>query len=241
MKLQLLAPLVLAPLVLTTGLVSTAHAATTYTVGGTQGYTIDAVTGSDSALMGVLTQNPNPPTFNGSWNIDTAAPSLAGSFIFAPYTVSVDFAATIGGRVDLDIPNRVLTISGGSYSYDAATRTLTATGIDFLESSPGAVCSDGGTYYCEAVPGPSTPSHGSLTLTFAADLLSFNGVANVYQKIEMLAEDLSAACVAEGGTNFCANNTLTFSGVAEVPVPAAAWLFGSAVLGLAGLKRRQAA
>ena len=33
---------------------------------------------------------------------------------------------------------------------------------------------------------------------------------------------------------------ISYSGVSSVPVPAAAWLFGSALLGLAGIKRRKA-
>ena len=236
MKFKLIASLVLAA-----GLASTVNAATTYTVGGTQSYSIDEVTGPGSALMGILTQNPSAPTFSGSWSINPVAPSLAGSFVFAPYSVHVDLSASVGGSVDLTIPARVLTLSGGSYSYDSATRTLSATGIDFLETSPGMACEDGGTSYCEAVPGPDSGSHGALMLTFAADMLSFTGVANVYQGVALLAMDHTGICYAEGGPNPCANNTLTFSGVAEVPVPAAAWLFGSGVLGLAGLKRRKAA
>ena len=34
-------------------------------------------------------------------------------------------------------------------------------------------------------------------------------------------------------------NLVAFSEVSEVPIPAAAWLFGSALIGLAGFKRRQ--
>jgi hypothetical protein len=232
-----------ASLLLAVGLVSASQAASTYTVHGTQSYSIDAITDpvESGGLGATLTQNPNPPTFSGSWNIDAAAPSLAGSFIFAPYTVLVDFSPAPFGQIDLNIPNRVLTLSGGSYSYDATTRTLSATGITFLGSSPGATCSDGGTFNCDAIPGTGASGHGSLTLTFAADLLSFNGVANVHQVVTMLVENPWAACRAEGGPNLCANNTLTFSGVAAVPVPAAAWLFGSAVLGLVGLKRSKAA
>jgi hypothetical protein len=47
-------------------------------------------------------------------------------------------------------------------------------------------------------------------------------------------------CTFEGDTcKGISNVEITFTDVSEVPVPAAAWLFGSALLGLAGLKRKQ--
>ena len=38
-----------------------------------------------------------------------------------------------------------------------------------------------------------------------------------------------------------ADANLYVAGINEVPLPAAAWLFGSALLGLAGLRRRKIA
>lgn len=223
---------------------TTAQAAT-FAVTGTQAYTIDAVTDSiaSGGLGAVLTQNPSPPTFSGSWTIDLMTGQLANGFNFDPYSISVDMSASGFGVVSVTVPDRQLQLVGGIYSYDVATRTIAITGGIFQESSPSVMCDDGGTGFCVAVPGPSSPSHGSLTLTFAADMQSFTGVAHVYQNIDLLAMDTTGICLAEGGMNPCANNVLTFSGATElaaVPVPAAAWLFGSAALGLAGLKRRKA-
>ncbi len=236
-----------AALALAMGLVSTAHAATTYTVHGTQGYSIDSVTDSvaSGGLGAILTQDPNPPAFSGLWSIDLNTGVFLHSFDFSSYSVSVDMTAASLGIVEVTIPHRVLAMTTGWYTPIFSVGTggpgFSITQGTFVETSVGLTCNDGGSGFCAAVPGPSTPSHGTLTLTLAADLLSFTGVARVYQNIDLLAQDTTGICIAEGGANPCANNTLTFSGVAEVPVPAAAWLFGSGVLGLAGLKRRKAA
>lgn len=231
------------PLVLAMSLVSTAQAAMTYTVQGTQNYSIDAVTDPMSAggLGAILTQNPNPPTFGGTWTIDLNTGQFIHSFDFAPYSVSVDMTDALLGVVEITVPNRVLKMTSGWYT-PTSTGGLPGFIINglFTETSPGTTCNDGGAGTCEAVPGASTPSHGSVTLTFATDLLSFTGVAKVYQNIDLLLQDNTGICLAEGGANPCAVNTLTFSGTA-VPVPAAAWLFGSGIVGLLGLKRRKVA
>lgn len=49
---------------------------------------------------------------------------------------------------------------------------------------------------------------------------------------EVLIDDITVATSS-------ATATIEFAGVSEVPVPAAAWLFGSAILGLATVKRRK--
>jgi hypothetical protein len=239
MKLRLLTALVVAA-----GLASTAHAATTYTVNGAQNLSLDLVDlpVEEGGLGGTLTQDPNPPVFNGSWSIDPTAPSLAGSFVFAPYTVTVDMMVSLGAFVAVSIPDRVLTINGGVFSYDAATRTLTGTSVNFSESSPGATCDEGG-ILCALLPDPGSPGHGDLQLVFGPDLLTFTGAASVYIAVDngFANPDPASTCRTEGGINICSTGILTFAGVAEVPVPAAAWLFGSAVLGLGTLKRRKAA
>jgi hypothetical protein len=58
----------------------------------------------------------------------------------------------------------------------------------------------------------------------------FSQLSNVVINGSMLTADFST-----GGAGL-SNITLTFS---EVPVPAAAWLFGSALIGLAGIKRKK--
>jgi hypothetical protein len=213
----------------------------TYTFGGTQAYDIDDVTGPGSALGGVLTQNPEPPSFTdgGSpWTIVpnahnlAGAPAVSGSFNLEPYSVTVDLTAAnpAFGQVDLTVPNRVLSFStlnavgGGTVAWvpnnpDPANPqggVLTITDLVFSESSPGQLCDDHGTAFCSAVPGNDPldpiPTTGTVTITFAADMLSYTGVAIANQLVKSLPYDDLETCRAVGGTNPCANNTMTFSG-----------------------------
>lgn len=236
-----------ASLMLAVGQVSAANSIGTYTVLGTQSYSIDVVADpiQSGGAGGVLTQNPNPPTFSGLWTIDLETGRFLHSFDFAPYSVSVDMTAADSGTVEVNVPHRSLVLTQAvayvpiySQGDDGPGFTLVQ-GL-FQETSPGITCNDGGSGVCASVPGPSTPSHGTLTLILAPDLLSFTGFAKVYQNIDLFAQDATGICIAEGGANPCANSTLTFSGTL-VPVPAAAWMFGTGVLGLAGLKRRRIA
>jgi hypothetical protein len=231
-----------ASLALAMGLASTAHAATTFRVQGTQSYSIDLATDSveSGGVGGILTQNPSPPTFSGLWTFSFDTGALLHSFDFAPYSIELDMSATGLGVIGMTVPNRVLKMTHGMYY--PGVNSFNLANVSFQETSPGILCDDGGTGLCGAalLPGPTAPSHGDFTMIFAPDMLSFTGVANVYQLIDPLSVDNTGRCLAEGGLNPCTNNVLTFSGTA-VPVPAAAWLFGSGIVGMIGLKRRKAA
>jgi len=69
---------------------------------------------------------------------------------------------------------------------------------------------------------------------------SFNGPtsANFYWLSNINLDDLDNSVVQLGTFTLSANNILSYQGVSEVPVPAAVWLFGSAVLGMLGFTRR---
>lgn len=198
---------------------------------GSQAYTIDGVTDpvSSGGLGAILTQVPEPVTFSDGgtpWTIlpnanDPGAPAaLAGKIVFAPYQALVDMTATGLGNVNLNVPSRQLEITGGTPVWDAGTRTLTVTGITFVETSPNVTCDDFGTGFCVSVPGPADATHGDITITFAPDMINYQGVANAYQGIAILAVDSTGICIAEGGANPCANNTLTFSGAISNGTPA---------------------
>lgn len=80
----------------------------------------------------------------------------------------------------------------------------------------------------------------SATYTFQADSKGRDGLAievRFYDSKsaptgEVLIDDITVATSS-------ATATIEFAGVSEVPVPAAVWLFGSAILGLATIKRRK--
>ena len=227
-------------------LAGSAHAAS-YDISGTQAYRLEGITDpvASGGLGATLISTPTPPTFTDggtAWVIDPNTLTLAGAFHFADYHVAIDIAS-LSAAIDVDYHNRILTLGQGSdysVSYDAAGRALTATGVVFIESSD-TTCSDNAAgAYCSFVPGLSVPTTGDLVITYDdATFTTFTGVAHTYQ---LALDNGSAPCIAQGGGNACADGALTFSGtsVSSVPVPAAAWLFGSSMLGLVGMSRRNA-
>lgn len=237
MKVKLLAALAVAM-----GLVSGAQAAA-YTVGGTQSVLIEELTAAAPGQpVGTLIATPDPVTFAGSWTVDLSAPSAAGTIGFVPYQLALDLTPLFsmpGMEATLNVASRTLAIGSTAASYDAATRTLTVTGIQVAENQSSQCSDSGGVMLCQMLQ-PEDVYHGDLTMVFAPDLQSFNAVAHLYQRVIVGADSSDMRCTIEGAMNSCFNTTLTFSGVVEVPVPAAAWLFGSSLLGLAGLQRRKA-
>ena len=95
-----------------------------------------------------------------------------------------------------------------------------------------------------ASPNAAWSSSGarSAAYTFSDNLSSIvalNNVTNLF--FRLVDADTSAAnggTVGSGGTDRVDNVTVTAS---PVPVPAAIWLLGSGLFGLAGLRRRQSA
>jgi hypothetical protein len=61
------------------------------------------------------------------------------------------------------------------------------------------------------------------------------------QHIGLITLKIFGQGVFEGGQHGRTTTDLYVAGINEVPLPAAAWLFGSALLGLAGLRRRKIA
>jgi len=196
--------------------------------------------------MTVVNNNPHPLPVSGAWNFvfnDNGTVDFTGVLEMnkleeysSRTRVTVAFFGSMEGTV---------TYAGASHSiegtgdWDAATRTLTyempSGGPD---SSLGSVYSetfsecvgDGksimGNTVCGTWEGTTPEWEGfSLELTFAEDLGSFSGVLKA---------------IEESGKGITANTTITsFALVGEVPVPAAAWLFGSGLVGLASLARRR--
>lgn len=71
---------------------------------------------------------------------------------------------------------------------------------------------------------------------------SFNSIVSPLDQWTLLMDVSYVVCIGCGGVGFTDFNPLTFidNSVSTVPVPAAAWLFGSALLGFFGFTRRKA-
>jgi hypothetical protein len=164
---------------------------------------------------------PTNPTFTGSWNVDTT--SLVGDASFAPYTVTWSVLGNPQGSTSYTTDIYHLDTTGANVVYDAGTRTLTVTNGTLASTSSDYTCS-GDSLFCGGI----LPSFNlDLVLTFTdATLNSFNG----------------SAVATNGDASGEYSYNWSFAGEApEVPVPAAVWLFGSGLAGLAGLARSRKA
>jgi hypothetical protein len=80
---------------------------------------------------------------------------------------------------------------------------------------------------------------GSLTPSRAWTPSSGSDASNFYLLTDSSSANLLSAIYNLGTATLSANGTLTFAPLNAVPLPAAVWLFGSALLGLAGVSRRR--
>lgn len=224
------------------GGLATIASAASYTLSGTHTYEIQ---NSGSPWNASVVTDPSTLTFTSGatpWQIDIGgpeqAPAINGAFHLAPYGATVDFGAL--GSAALSVPNRVITFlqEFGSPYYVAETRTLHVLTWPWLVTSPGQQCEEqAGGEVC-AVLAPEAPTFfGDFTITFDDDTFNtFTGMAVVYQFLATGPIDEFSNCTS--GWNACSKSTFVFTGTA-VPVPASAWLMGSALVALAGAARRQ--
>lgn len=204
------------------GCFASAAGAASYNITGTQAYGIDVAYSTD--------QIPAAPTFtNGAvaWEVDPANPVLSGSFHFSPYNLFVQLNPAL--YADVHYVNHAFSFENAAGVFDSSTRTLTFTSVGFTESNGSVACYDQGIGVCWLVPGAAVPGSGAISLVFDdASLTTFTGVAHINQQLLI---DESYRSIFGGADELNATSTLTFSGaaVSAVPVPAAAWLFGSSL------------
>ena len=197
---------------------------------------------------GTVTLNytaPNSsPAISGTWDVDTGTGGFSGNVFQGDYTtltnVSLGIFGSMSGSVSYEGANHDLTagtgsLSGTTFTYNVATGGSNSNAASSY-SNTNASCSGSGSVAGNTVCGTWGGTTGAwegvtITLDFSPDFSSFTG---------------SIAAVEKSGSGLTANTTTinyTVAGVldapAEVPVPAAAWLFGSALVGLAGVGRKR--
>jgi len=178
-----------------------------------------------------------------NWSFDfsnLAAVTFSGNIQYGTYATqtSVTGIATVDARYT--IQNALQTFSGTG-TWNAATNTLTynkqvsgTTGGATVGTNTGGQCVNGATSFlakaCDSATA-ATPSWEGLqfSLVFSADKLTYTG---------------SVTGTDRSGSGLTANTTtinwqVSGSTPNPVPVPAAAWLFGSGLIGLAGTARRR--
>jgi hypothetical protein len=154
-------------------------------------------------------------------------------------------AASITWNVNLIFSSPAATVTG-TYDFDASTGFFT--GIDVTAASP------------QFVPNPSVYDAAWDAPYSTASMIDFyttGGMAGKYAMVIELEEAMTDTrdvinvatlttflCVDAGCDDYSVvtvyNNSNDFTGtVSSVPLPAAAWLFGSALFGLIGVTRRK--
>jgi hypothetical protein len=188
-------------------------------------YTVQGTLTGFSTTPSIITAafTPTAPTFTGNWDIDSSSISPVGDVSFAPYTAQWSVLGLPSGTTNYTTDNYHLDTTGVSvgYNYDVDTRTLTITNA-LLASTGSANSCSGSAFIC----GNELPSFQlNLTLTFADNALSaFSG---------------TATAINDDGNGSSYAYDWAFNGQAAptVPAPAALWLFGSGLVGLAGVAR----
>lgn len=154
------------------------------------------------------------------------------------------FAATISGTLNLT----------GSYAAAGGTDLSDATVIDLSGGSVNATAATGDFASTISFPPPIGSGTSTMISPFAPviDFLTIGGwqldlssLNIVDQEADLLT--LTGTGVLSGNGFEATNASWTFSAesassysmsITEVPIPAAAWLFGSALVGLAGIRRK---
>lgn len=164
--------------------------------------------GAEATLTGSQTFTTGPAVLN----YDLMGSSSANGIVFDDGHIDISFGATLYDTIDASIDN-VLFDSASNWEPDPSIGSLPIGGINM---SGGTINADG-------------------TITIA-----FNGLWT--GSIDTLADfDIMAAQTTGIFTYGPDTGLIMLEGeltLTAVPIPAAAWLFGSALMGLAGLKRR---
>lgn len=213
-----------------------------------------AVSGQNTAAditssgMAEISYTPVGSPFTGSWDFafhDNGTADFSGNLFFGNYSAHTvfdgAFLGEMSGTVSYLDANQMVS---GVGEWDAASRTLSyllpAAGINASGASTysesGSSCSDTGSILGATICGiwaESTPEWEGLELelVFTEDLGSFTGLLTATER---------------SGTGFSMHSSvleyaISGSNVSEVPLPAAAWLFGSALLALGTAARRRTA
>lgn len=192
-----------------------------------------------------ITYDPAGTPFTGDWDFvfNGATVDFSGNLYLGDYDAITDvdagFLGSMSGVVSYVGANQMIS---GTGNWDAGTNTLTynvPTGaanssIASTYSETSSSCTDSGSIAGNTVcgaAGNTTPEWEGLTLelVFSGDLSTFSG---------------NITAVETSGAGITANTTTLMydidgAAVSEIPLPAAAWLFGSGLLGLAGAARRR--
>jgi hypothetical protein len=218
------------------------------------------------AMAGVTTAHADTIAL---WTFETSVPTTAGPFaaevgsgqaLGSHASTSTAYSNPVGNGSQESFSSTNWAV-GDYYQFSVSTlgyidlslswdQTSSGTGPrDFrlAYSTNGTTFTDVNTYAVQANAAPNpvwTSGSASPLYSFAVDLSAINGLENqslaVFRLIDSSTVAVNGGTVASTGTDRV--DIFRVSATAStVPLPAAAWLFGSGLLGLAGIGRRRRA
>lgn len=180
---------------------------------------------------------------SGDWTFDLVTGAFTGNIAYGDYkTQTAVTSPAIDGRQTYVGVNQAFSGTGTwasatHFTYTFFNSTVNGAGAS-VQTQTSSSCTNGQTNIvgkvCTAFSSASPAWEGlTLDFVFSADHSSFSGT--------LVGIDTSGAGVSRNTTSI--NWQIAGTGEAvppEIPVPAAAWLFGSGLVGLAGAARRRA-
>jgi hypothetical protein len=185
---------------------------------------------------------PNPYTLvvSGDWCIDTTSGDFSGNIAYGDYKMQTNMTGipTIDGRQTFVGVNQAFSGTGSMGTSSGGLPTIAfsyfSTGGVSTQTQTSSTCANGQTNIlakvCTSFATATKNWEGlSFLFTFDATYYTFTG--------SLLAVDVRGSSLLLTTTTYA----WTIDGIdpPAVPVPAAAWLFGSALIGLAGASRRR--
>lgn len=186
------------------------------------------------------------------------SPLMSGQGIVAAPVAGTGTLDTVTGQIHLNPTDIEITVVGGSYGYVGWSQTLNGSFSGNSFNMTGATV-NGGSLVCETVGSNACNSNGGvgaaplallLPQTYTPAVVDEDG--NVVSPATVTPTAVGFNFIGTGGVGQYLNQdsaapafavtTLNFtigSEVSQVPVPAAAWLFGSGLIGLVGAARKR--
>ena len=121
--------------------------------------------------------------------------------------------------------------------------SFTTTSGWFQNGAPDAIALYDGTTLVDSLSyeGIQSPFTEGDMLTISDSNTEMGSIARIFNGMDSNnnALDFQQGCITPGSANVAGSGDCSISEVSAVPVPAAAWLFGSGIIGLVGLARRK--
>jgi hypothetical protein len=209
-------------------------------------YYVDNALGTASNKTNPAPPPPNPYTLvvTGDWCIDTTTGDFTGNIAYGDYKTQTNVTGfpTIDGRQTFVGVNQAFSGTGTwnnvpaqpTLSFSYFNTTVNGGGAS-TQTQTSASCANGQTSIlgkvCTSFAAASKNWEG---LTF---LFTFNNSTKYSFTGSLTGTDTSGTSISRNTTTI--NWTIAGIDPPAVPVPAAAWLFGSGLLGLAGAARRR--